>query len=279
MPPKAIQNLVVISDTHCGCQLALCPPGGARLDNGGVYKPSTMQRKMWKMWRYFWDVWVPEVTEGEPYDLLHNGDIIDGTHHNSTSQISHNLRDQAAIAESVMAPEIAKARKYYHVRGTEVHVGQSAAEEERIAKILGAVPNADGQYARYDLWKRVGKGLIHALHHIGATGSQAYEATALHKEYTESLIEAARTGREPPHLIVRSHRHRSMKTEIPTHWGRGTGIITPAWQGKTPFVWKIPGGRLTTPQFGGILIRWSKKSKFLYTRERIWTIDRSRTEE
>jgi len=31
--------------------------------------------------------------------------------------------------------------------------------------------------------------------------------------------------------------------------------VTPAWQGKTPFVWKIPGGRLSQPQFGGVIIR------------------------
>ena len=35
----------------------------------------------------------------EPYAVLINGDSLDGVHHNSTTQISHNLGDQAFIAE------------------------------------------------------------------------------------------------------------------------------------------------------------------------------------
>jgi MFS family permease len=63
---------------------------------------------MWSLWREFWDVWVPEVTKGEPYDLVHNGDVIDGVHHGSTTQISHNIEDQLRIAEAVLGPQIAK---------------------------------------------------------------------------------------------------------------------------------------------------------------------------
>lgn len=278
MPPRPIKNLVVVSDTHCGCRQAICPPKGVALDDGGRYMPSKFQKELHRRWKYFWDVWVPEVTNGEPYDVLHNGDAIDGVHHGSTTQISNNLRDQSNLAYDLIAPIVGKARRYYHIRGTEAHVGKSASEEERLARRLGAVPNEEGQYARYDLWIKVGKGLVHALHHVGTTGSQAYEATAVWKEYTEELVEAARNGRESPHAIVRSHRHRSIKIEAPTAWGRGTSIVTPAWQGKTPFVWKIPGGRLSVPQFGGILLRWSDKSNFLYTRERIWTVEPSKTE-
>jgi hypothetical protein len=51
--------------------------------------------------------------------------------------------------------------------------------------------------------------------------------------------------------------------------------VTPCWQGKTPFVWKIPGGRLSTPQFGGIVIRWADE---LFVRPKVWTVDRSKTE-
>ena len=29
---KPVQNVVVISDLHCGCQVGLCPPDGVRLD-------------------------------------------------------------------------------------------------------------------------------------------------------------------------------------------------------------------------------------------------------
>src|SRR5947208_2195784 len=123
MAKKSVRNLIVISDTHCGCRLGLHPPTSSRIDSGGWYQPSDFQKKMWRLWREFFDGWVPEVTRGEPYDLVHNGDAIDGVHHNSTTQISHNIEDQLRIAETVLRPEVdrchAKGGGYYHIRGTE----------------------------------------------------------------------------------------------------------------------------------------------------------------
>ena len=181
MALEGINNLVVISDTHCGCRLGLCPPGGVFMDEGGMYKPSKLQRKIWKMWREFWDEFVPLATRGEPYAVVFNGDIVDGVHHGSTTQISHNLEDQAAIAYECMAPIVEACEgRYYHIRGTEAHVGKSARDEENLAKRLGAIPNEEGQHARWDLWKMCGPKLVHFLHHVGTTSSAAYEACLLY---------------------------------------------------------------------------------------------------
>lgn len=276
-----VRNLVVVSDSHCGCKLALCPPGKFQLDGGGHYLPSEFQLKMWSLWREFWDVWVPQVTRGEPYDLVHNGDAIDGVHHNSTTQISHNLEDQIRLAELVLGPEVAKCKRkggtYYHIRGTEAHVGQSGENEERLARNLGAKPNAEGQYARFDLWKRVGKScLVHLLHHIGTTSSAAHEASAVNAELTAEFYEAGRWNREPPDYIVRSHRHRSIAVEVDSAKGYAAAIVTPAWQLKTPYVWKIPGARVSEPQLGGILIRQGDEEHFY--RRKVWSLDRSKEE-
>jgi hypothetical protein len=268
------RQVVVVSDTHCGCRLGLCPAAGVELDDGGHYSPSRVQRAVWAYWQEFWDVWVPHVTKGEPYDVVFNGDALDGVHHGSTTQVSHNMEDQLKLGIACLGPVAQKARRYYHIRGTEAHVGKSAIYEETLARTLGAVPNEDGQFARWDLWLRVGGHLTHFLHHIGTTGSSAYEATAVHKEMTEEFVEAGRWGVEPPQVVVRSHRHRYYKGEILGNNGYCISVVTGAWQGKTPFVWKIPGARLSQPQFGGILIR--KGEDELYTRSRIWTLERSR---
>lgn len=269
----SINHVVYISDTHCGCGLALCPKV-VNLDDGGTYHRSDLQGKIGKYWNEFWNHWVPEFTHGEPYIVVHNGDAIDGVHHNSVTQISNNLEVQVEIAYTMLKPivELCEGR-YYHIRGTEAHVGKSAQEEERLAKRLGAIPNAEGQHARYDLWLKLGKGLIHSLHHVGTTGSQAYEATAVHKELTEHMIEAARWGERPPDLIVRSHRHRCIKITIPTNNVMAQAVVTPCWQGRTPFAWKIPGARLATPQFGGIVASYSKG--MIFTKEKVWTVARS----
>jgi len=66
MAQEKVNNLVVVSDTHCGCRLGLCPPGGVFMDEGGMYKPSKLQRKIWKMWREFWDEFVPSQPVENP---------------------------------------------------------------------------------------------------------------------------------------------------------------------------------------------------------------------
>lgn len=279
---KPLNNLVVVSDLHAGCRVGLCPPDGARMDDGGRYEPSELQRKLWAMWVEFWDKFVPEATRGEPFAVCCLGDALDGVHHRAVTQISHNLADQADIAERILRPVVERCEgRYYHVRGTEAHVGPSAQEEERLARLLGAIPNEEGQRARYELWFRLAENrLIHLMHHVGTTGSQAYEATAVHKELVESFVEAGRWGEEPPDMIVRAHRHRYMRTEIATDSGQGVAVVSPGWQGKTPFTWKIAGARLSPPQFGGLVIR-VKKDKYgseLFVRPKVWTPRRSREE-
>lgn len=284
---KPVRSLVVISDTHAGCRLALCPPGPQPLDDGGFYQPSTIQKKLYSLWREFFDVWVPEVTRGEPYDLVHNGDAIDGVHHGATTQVSQNIEDQLGIAERLLKPEVGKCLAlggtYYHIRGTQAHVGQSGVYEEQLARRLGAKPNEQGQYARYDLWKRIGKStkrvqapLVHLLHHIGTTSSAAHESSAVNAEMTAMYVEAARWGKEPPDYIVRSHRHRSIAVDLNSAKGYAAAIVTPAWQLKTPFAWKIPGARVSEPQVGGVCIRQGDEE--FYYRRRVWSLDRSAEE-
>ncbi len=272
-----VENLVVVSDLHCGCRLGLCPPEGVELDDGGRYMPSSFQQALWDGWTEFWDKFVPDATRGERFGVVINGDALDGVHHKATTQVSQNLSDQALIAETVLAPIVDKCEgAFYMIRGTEAHVGQSGAEEERLARSLGAKPSADGQYARYELWKGVGPKLVHLLHHIGTTGSQAYEATAVHKELTESYVEAARWGERPPDVIVRSHRHRYISTAVATGRGHAIAVVTPGWQGKTPFAWKIPGARLAPPQFGGVVIRYGHGEVFALPK--VWSVGRTQPE-
>lgn len=269
---SGVKNLIVVSDTHSGCRLALLHPDGITVDGGGRYTPSAFQRKLWALWREFWDEWVPEVTKGEPFDLVHNGDALEGVHHHATTQISHNMEDQQRIAEDVLRGPVEQCKRsggtYYHIRGTEAHVGQSGEFEERLARTLGAKPNSEGQFARFDLWKRVGGSdgpLVHCLHHIGTTSSAAHESSAVNAELTASYVESARWGRQPPDFIVRSHRHRSIAVDLNSARGYAAGIVTPAWQGKTPFAWKVPGARVSEPQVGGIMIRHGDE-EFYYRR-------------
>jgi len=199
---------------------------------------------------------------------------VDGVHHGATTQWSHNLEDQGEHAYKLLKPvvELCEGR-YLHIRGTEAHVGKSAVEEERLAKRLGAMPNAEGQHARYELWLRVAGKLCHFLHHIGTTSSSAHESSAVNAELAAMYNDAGRWGREPPMIVVRSHRHRCSEIRLPAHGGYAPSMVTACWQLKTPFCWKIAGARTTTPQIGGSLIRDGGEE--LHTRHCVWDIERS----
>ncbi len=273
---KPINNLIVVSDLHCGCRLGLCPPE-VKLDEDATYTHTPLQADVWKRWGEFWGTWVPTVTKGEPFSVVLNGDALDGVHHRAVTQVSQNLTDQARIARKVLKPivELCEGR-FYHLRGTEAHVGPSGQEEERLAEELGAIPDGSGRFARWELWIEIGMGLVHLSHHIGTAGSLAYETTAVHKELEQAFVESARWGERHPDVIVRSHRHRNVETRIQTAHGFATACTTAGWQGKTPFVYKIAGGRQTQPQVGGTLVRSDDND--IYTLHRLWNLKRPTAE-
>lgn len=272
-PP--VNNLIVISDLHVGCQLALCSPESTHLDEGGGYRPSEAQLVLWSWWEEFWAEWVPDVTHGEPFAVVVNGDALDGVHHDSTTQWTHNRQDQRREAERILRPvvELCEGR-FYMVRGTEAHVGKSMQDEEALAKCLGAIPNEEGQYSRHEMWVRIGRGLAHIAHHVGTAGSMAYESSALMRELSEAYVEAGRWNKEPPDWVCRSHRHRNAEVRVQTSRGFATVFTTPAWQLKTPFAYRVAGARQALPQIGGSLMRCGDED--LYTRHFVRTIDRPR---
>ena len=269
-----INTAILFSDIHAGDSLGLCPDEGVSLDNGGVYDPSPGQKRVLGFWKEFWYEWVPLVTKGEPFCVVNLGDSIDGVHHGSTTQITQNITTQKQIAYDLLYPIVQLCNgNYYHIRGTEAHVGKSAQEEEGLAKSLGAIPNEYGQHSRDEMWMRLNTALIHFSHHIGGTGSSAYESTAVYKELVEAFVEAGRWGDEPPDVVARAHRHRQCETRIATKKGYGTSLVLPGWQLKTPFTFRLAAGRAGVPQFGGYMLR-SGDEEEIYSRFRVWRTSR-----
>jgi len=273
------RNLVAVSDLHVGDQMGLCPPDGVRLDGGGHYRPNEIQRKMWSLWESFWNDWVPHVTHGEPFDVCVNGDLIDGRKHLG-GQFTLSLADMRHIAAEVLLPVANRCGRLFVTRGTPAHAGQESEDEESVAEHLGAVASTAGQYARPELWIRVGDALVHLLHHIGTAGVSSYETTAVHRELVEEFNEAARWSEEPPQFVIRSHRHRFARTQIDGVKGDKhvmfTAAVTPGWQAKTSFAFKIAGARIAPPQFGGLVIRQGDEEAYL--RAQVWHMKRSEVE-
>jgi hypothetical protein len=195
---------------------------------------------------------------------VHNGDALDGVHHKSTTQISQNKADQQSIAVMLLKPIVELCEgNYYQIRGTEAHGGVSAENEENLAKAIKAKRDTYGHYSRYEMRKRFGGALCHFTHHVGITSTSSYESTAVYKEIIEAFVEAGRWQQEPPQIICRSHRHRQFEVRIAVAGGYGIPLVTPGWQLKTPFAYKL-GMKQAEPQIGGYIIR--RGDEELYTR-------------
>lgn len=292
----AVRQAVFFSDLHCGCGVGLCPPPEVEellLDDAGTYALSPLQRKIWRFWEQTWGQWVPTVVGSEPWVLVLNGDLIDGRHHHAITQWTQNLAVQertalASIRHGLALASIGiqrtaggagydKPAAIYLVRGTESHVGPSGENEESLGEKLGATPTESGIYSRWHLVLKLGDAVVDVQHHISAVNSNAYETTALNKEFVIACEEAGRWQRRAPDVLVRSHRHRLGKIEVPTDHGSGIVITTPGWQGKTPYVYRLIGGRQSTPQFGAVFVR--DGAEHVYTKHTVKTISPPEPEE
>lgn len=257
MSRKPTGNVVVVSDLHAGCRFGLCPAELVPMDGGGWYEPSVLQRKVHAWWEEFWGKFVPHATRGEPFAVVINGDALEGVHHRATTQVSQNMADQQEIARRLLEPvrDACKGRLWM-VRGTEAHVGSAGEHEERLASALGARRTAEAGDTRshWELVLTLGERRIHFTHHIAVAHSPFTRTSALLREMVNHYVEAGQWGDRPYSMLVRSHRHEHDEISEHAAFGKITAFSTPAWQLKTPYVYRI-SARMKQPQVGGVVIR------------------------
>lgn len=242
---------VVVSDLHVGCGMAIMPKGGFTCDSGIHVSPSPLQEKLYDRWENgFWP-WVREQCP-DGFNVIVNGDLVDGVHHQTVTQWSHNLLDQRRACVELLRPVREAAKRFLVVRGTESHVGQSGQHDEAIASVLGSEKSASGTSSHWEVFLRFGGKLVHVAHHIGATTSPFAKSSALQRQIALSYVNSGRWGDEPPVMFVRSHRHQCSWVGEPCSHGIVTCIVTPAWQLKTPYVHRM--SLMAEPEYGGIIL-------------------------
>jgi hypothetical protein len=264
--------LVVISDLHVGCGMAVMPKEGVQVDGANFVNPSPIQRKLADWWDEFWGWVQAECPDG--YDICANGDLIDGMHHQNATHWTANEGVQVKAAVTLLEAPFKKARRKLVVRGTETHVGKSGMHEEAIAKLLGAEPSAEGTDSHWEIYYRLGRHLVHLTHHIGTSSSPFAESGALNREMVHGYVEAGRWSDEPAAMYVRSHRHTCGVFGHPSQHGMNWSVTTPAWQLKTPYGYRS-GFRQQRPQVGGIICVAGDNSPYV----KVWTRTVSRPKE
>lgn len=249
--------LAIVSDLHCGSTVALCPPK-VQLDDGGEYHASKAQLWLWECWKHYW-ARVEEVRRRLDAHCIHayNGDVTEGDHHKSTQILSGNPTAQAAVVnEALRIPNATKPDGLVFIRGTEAHVGPSAAFEERIAVGLKkdgwpVIREEETGNASHWHWIFEHQGQRIDLAHHGKFGSRPHIKMNVVLALAMDIWTQAHLDETPhPQLAVRSHMHQFADTHdfCPTRL-----IQMPAWQLKTAYIHRInTTGKLS--DIGGIIV-------------------------
>lgn len=248
--------VAVVSDVHAGSTVAVCPPNIA-LDDGGTYEATKAQRWLWENWLNFWST-VEKRRDSLDASLytVFNGDLTEGYHHGTTQILTANPTAQAAVVDACLHPVLdLDPDKLFFVRGTEAHVGKSAAYEERVATGLWkdkrpVQREPDTKQASWWSLAMEVQGVRLSFKHHGRIGSRPWtkhnNVVLLAKQI---FMEHAERGKPHPHLAIRSHYH----TFVDTGNAAPTRVVqTPAWQLHTGHSHKVVPENISDT--GGIII-------------------------
>lgn len=257
--------VLVISDLHVGSTVGLWPKGFVSIEGNPILQ-NPFQEWLWKCWVDM-NKWVEKVTDGQPYDLVINGDIVDGIHHKTLQVMTPDLGDQVIAVKQILGELTPKAANVHLIKGTEAH---TLNQEIHIGKALGGSKNKiNGQHAWDYLDLEVNGTLYNFAHHISATARTYLEASA-HSIMLGNLSHARSRAKKPvPSVMVRAHRHRHGIWED----GNQMSVITGAWQGLTRYGYKVVPDAIPQPSAVIFDARNQEKGELPITHRRIYTAE------
>lgn len=255
--------ILVVSDLHVGSTVGLWPENFISTE-GNPIGQNSFQEWLWECWLDM-NEWVKKITNDNSYDIVVNGDIVDGIHHKTLQVMTPDLGDQVSAVKQILGDLTPSAAAIHIIKGTESH---TLNQEIHVGKALGASKNkANGQHAWDYLDLEVNGTLYNFAHHIGTTARTYLEASA-HSIMLGNLSHArARTKKPIPSVMVRAHRHRH------GIWQDGNQIsaITGAWQGLTRYGYKVVPDAIPQPSAIIFDARNQEKSELPLIHSRVYT--------
>jgi len=223
--------IVLLSDLHIGSTVGLWPKGFTS-NEGYPIGQNKMQEWLWKCWEDC-QKWIDTTVGKDGFDLVLNGDLVEGIHHRSLQVMSPDVGDQTTAVMDVLATLAAKATQIHCIKGTECHTRN---DEIRLGRAMNASKDpTTGQHAWDSLDLEMNGTLFNFAHHISTTARSYLEASAHSIALGNISHTRARVGKRVPMVICRAHRHRH------GIWTDGNQIsaITGAWQGLTRHGFKV----------------------------------------
>jgi hypothetical protein len=231
--------VMTFSDLHVGSTVGLWP-ANFHSNEGNPIGQNIFQKWLWTCWQDMTG-WANKIIGDDSFDLVINGDIVDGIHHKTLQVMTPDLGDQVLAVKQILKPFSDKCAKLHLVKGTEAH---TTTQEIHVGSALGASKNPlTGQHAWDNLDLVVNGTLYNFAHHISATARTYLEASA-HSIMLGNLTHSrARTGKPIPKVMVRAHRHRHGIWED----GNQISAICGAWQGLTRYGYKVVPDAIPQP--------------------------------
>lgn len=237
--------LSIFSDMHSGSSTALFLNRFFQ-DEYQNHTPTERQKSIYKVFEQCTQ-YAAERRKGKRLITVHNGDAIEGLHHNSIQMCILNKASQAEIHTELMDTYLRKAKfdkkagdRLFYVRGTETHVEDIEVE---IAKDLGAEKSPDGNYVFDHLELEINGRVVWFAHHGKNRGRGANEGNALRNWLRDIYFDCKKIGSRPPDLVITGHVHSPTYSNYVIRNGSGFhiihGIICPSWQAKTRFAYKV----------------------------------------
>jgi hypothetical protein len=261
-PPPA-RWTVVISDTHCGSSHGLLPPNFESPETGPIGQ-NDLQKWLWAQWLGLWE--HVDTLPGN-FDVVVNGDAIEGFHHRSTEVNGTTVADHVQMFMEIFDPVAAKANRMLFLRGTEAHTG--AASEDGIAKHYGACSVTRKKLLASDVMyiNTSGISCVYA-HHMPTTGREWLKATPMGTAMAQYQLARCRGHHKLPQVLGFAHSHvcRVYRDESA---GPAVSFVTPAWQGPTRHTQKlmIPGETTV----GAVLLDWGSLDYYGLPNITTWT--------
>jgi hypothetical protein len=231
--------LMTLSDLHVGSTVGLWPSDFVS-NEGNPIGQNKFQKWLWSCWSDM-QGWAKEVIGNDDFDLVINGDIVDGIHHKTLQVMTPDLGDQTSAVKRILGDLAINAANLHLIKGTESH---TTTQEIHVGRALGASKDPiTGQNAWDNLDLTVHGTLYNFAHHISATARTYLEASA-HSIMLGNMTHArARTGKPIPKVMVRAHRHRHGIWED----GNQISAICGAWQGLTRYGYKVVPDAIPQP--------------------------------
>lgn len=240
--PKTDVLIAHHSDMHSGGATALCPDMLWHFDNERNHTPNSKQQKIIKTWKKVL-AYIAQARKGKTLITVHNGDAIDGFHHGTTQVTSRNTGEQADMHIYLMNEYLKKAGhdrrkgdRLYYTKGTEVHTGDA---ENKIAEELNAETGAAFDVLELEINGR----LVWFYHHGANAGKGANSGNALRNSLRDIFWDCVKDDRRPPDLVFTGHVHtpdyNSYIGKYKKGWHTVYGVISPSWQAKTRYAYKV----------------------------------------